>query len=74
MVMQILGSNPTILHDKRTKNVFYKMLDLIGVNPHDLGDDPTPDMATAMMPAQVGGSIARPQAQPMQMNNQQTTL
>lgn len=63
-VFQILGSNPTVLQDKRIRKVFYKMLDLAGINPEDLqlNDDPIGLQEVAEEArAQVGGSIASPQ-------------
>ena len=63
VIFQILGSNPTILQDKTAKKVFFKMLDLSGINPKELFDDESAtlqELAGAGR-AQVGGSIAAPQ-------------
>ena len=75
-ILQIIGSNPTILRDKVTKKVFYQLLDMTGISPINLGVDEEPsveDMAMQTM-AQRGGSIAgaRPIAMPQQTTNQQT--
>ena len=75
-ILQIIGSNPTILRDKVTKKVFYKLLDLTGISPIDLNVEeemPLEDMAGQMM-AQRGGSIAgvQPIATPQQTTNSQT--
>jgi len=65
-IFQILGSNPTILQDKRVKRVFYKMMDIAGFNPRDIDIEETPSIQESMSEAkaQVGGSIARPAAPP----------
>ncbi len=62
-IFQILGSNPTVLQDPRTKKVFYKMLSVAGFNPVEIDDDQTPTIieATQDVRAKVGGSIAAPQ-------------
>lgn len=62
-VFQILGSNPTILQDKRVRRVFYKMMDLAGINPEDLQlfEEPTAlQEMVGEVRAQRGGSIAAP--------------
>jgi len=63
VIFQILGSNPTILQDKRARKIFYKMLDLAGINPKELFDEETPSInqAAGDMRAEKGGSIASPQ-------------
>ena len=60
-VLQIIGANPTILQDKRTKKVFYKLLDLAGINPLDLQIEEQPEIGEVMTEqiAQRGGSVAR---------------
>ena len=74
MGLQILGQNPTILQNTRTKNLFYKFIELGGVNPHELGDDPILSLQEqfSQLQAKVGGSIAKPIAQqtpqPMTVN------
>ena len=61
-VLQILGSNPTILQDRVTKKVFYRLLDLAGISPIDMGfEEQVPGLvetAQSQMQAQKGGSIA----------------
>jgi len=32
-ILTIIGTNPTILQDPRTKKVFYQLLDLAGISP-----------------------------------------
>jgi len=62
-IFQILGSNPTILQDKRVRKVFYKMMDMAGFNPHDLQLEEEPigiQQAVEQERAQIGGSIASP--------------
>ena len=63
-IFQILGSNPTILQDKRVKRVFYKMMDIAGFNPRDIDIEETPSLQGSVsdVRAQVGGSIAKPPA------------
>ena len=51
-MMQILGSNPTVLQDKNIRRVFFEMLNLVGVSPVQFEE-------TQNTPAQIGGSIAR---------------
>jgi len=60
-VLQIIGSNPTILEDKRTKKIFYRLLDLAGINPMDLEieEKPSIEEVAETQLAQRGGSIAR---------------
>ncbi len=59
-ILQILGSNPTILADKRTRNIFYKLIDLAGFSPTDFEIEEEPDMGKIVSQTQRGGSIARP--------------
>ena len=62
-VLQIIGSNPTIMQDPKTRKVFYKTLDLAGINPTDLEiTEPDADLeeeAMMLNSAKMGGSIAR---------------
>ena len=71
-VLQIIGSNPTILREPRTRKVFYKLLDLAGFSPVDFGitEEETSLEETMGQVAQMGGSVARPQAmrQPQEMS------
>ena len=64
VIFQVLGSNPTILQDKRARKIFYRMCDLAGMNPKELFDDETSDFGKAVgeSMAQRGGSIAAPPA------------
>ena len=57
VIFQVLGSNPTILQDKTARRVFYKMLDMSGINPNDVFSSITPSIEQV---AQRGGSIATP--------------
>ena len=58
-ILQILGSNPTILKDPRTRKVFYKLIDLAGISPTEFEEE-TPGLEDVVpQQAQRGGSIAR---------------
>lgn len=75
-VLQIIGGNPTILRDPRTRKVFYKLLDLSGISPTDFREE-EPDLANVVGQnvAQMGGSVARiptPTAQPRETTNMRT--
>jgi hypothetical protein len=64
-VLQIIGSNPTILKDPKTKKVFYKLLDMAGISPLDFKDEEPNMMDTiGQIQPQRGGSIAK-----IQQNN-----
>jgi len=76
-MLQIIGSNPTILNDPRTKKVFYKMIDLAGFNPTDFQieeQEISLDSVAQEQLAQRGGSIAKvpPVALPQEITNQTT--
>lgn len=75
-IFQILGSNPTVLQDPRTKKIFYKMLSVAGFNPVEIDDDQTPSIteATQDVRAKVGGSIASPQRTMPSMVNATATI
>lgn len=74
-VLQVLGSNPTIMQDPRTKKVFSKLLDMAGVSPVELGLEGEEAIEIPQATAQVGGSIARPQAvSPIATTQQKTTV
>ena len=63
-VLQVLGSNPTIMRDPRTKKIFYKLLDLAGFSPIDFEVEETGEIENVIQEqAQLGGSVARPSAQ-----------
>lgn len=75
-VLQIIGGNPTILQDPRTRKVFYKLLDLAGISPTDFQEE-EPDLASTVgqNTAQVGGSVSKAptaSAQPTTTPNLQT--
>ena len=66
-ILQIIGSNPTILKEPRTKKVFYKLLDLTGFSPTDFEieeesglEETMAGQMSAPFMAERGGSIARP--------------
>lgn len=61
--LQLLASNPAIVQNPQTKRIFYKLLDLSGISPVDLGidTDQTPDLNSGFatfLPR--GGSLAKP--------------
>jgi len=58
VIVQMLGSNPTILQDPNTKKYFMQLLEAIGISPAQFETIETVE-ETAAVPAQVGGSIAR---------------
>jgi len=60
-ILQIIGSNPTILQEKRTRRVFYKLLDLAGISPTDFQGEGEPDVSQMIGDnvAQRGGSVPR---------------
>jgi hypothetical protein len=72
IALQTLGSNPAIMENRRTKNLFYKFLEMGGINPHELGDDPILSLTEQLGQLKTGGSIARPTTnqtpQPMMAN------
>jgi len=75
-ILQIIGTNPTIMRDPRTRNIFYKLIDLSGFSPVDFGlDEPTGLEDVMGQGVQMGGSPPRPQVsnQP-QSASVQTTL
>ena len=47
-VLNILGANPTIMNDPRTKRIFYRMLDYAGINPIDFQVDESEDVSTSV--------------------------
>lgn len=59
-VLNILGANPTIMNDPRTKRVFYKMLDYAGINPIDIQGDESDTVAQSVAGVvEKGGSPPR---------------
>lgn len=64
--MQTLGTNPAILQNPQTKAIFFKLMELGGVNPADIGlMKNIPEAPQAAVPAQ-GGSVASPVAPTLQ--------
>lgn len=61
-LFQIIGSNPSVLENKTTKSILFKMLNLSGFNPHDFEDEEVPTVQGVAQQAQAqrGGSIAAP--------------
>jgi hypothetical protein len=75
-ILQIIGGNPTIIQDPKTKKIFYKLIDLAGFSPVDMGLDEPESMQNMMMNqmAQRGGSVARsatPSTAPTNMSSPQ---
>lgn len=58
VVLQILGSNPTILQDPNTKKYFMQLLEVIGINPANL-ESVENTQEQINVPAQMGGSVAK---------------
>lgn len=58
-ILTIIGSNPTILQDPRTKKVFYQMLDLAGISPTDFEGEVPEIEQQAEQVAQRGGGMAK---------------
>lgn len=74
VVIQMLGSNPTILQDPNTKKYFMQLLEIIGISPASLESVESIEEPQAV-PARVGGSVARtpaPTALPAKTNTTQT--
>jgi hypothetical protein len=71
VALQILGSNPTILQDPRTKKYFMQLLEAIGMSPLDVHEEENPD-AMLQNVAQMGGSTAKPPAVSSAMTSQPT--
>ena len=59
MALQILGTNPAIVQNPMTKQVFFKFLSLGGINPAEIGLTYQPT-GQPQLPMQVAGSIAAP--------------
>jgi hypothetical protein len=61
-ILQIIGSNPTIMREPRTRKVFYKLIDLAGFSPVDFEmEEPAEiEQVVSGQMAELGGSIARP--------------
>jgi len=72
-----LSQNPGILDDKRIRKMYYKRIDLMGLNPKDWFDDEVPTMQQTIGSSRVqrGGSVAAPQpVSGMAMATQQTKI
>lgn len=61
MVLQIAGTNPMALQDPNSRSLIFKLLDLGGISPVELGLTYQSPNQTQMQP-QVAGSLARPTA------------
>lgn len=72
--LQILASNPGILTNPRTKRIFFKLLDLSGISPVELGIDDASagGLEETLQQLRPGGSISRPQATPSPVQLPQT--
>jgi hypothetical protein len=75
-VMQMIGSNPTIMQDPVTKKILFKLLDMAGINPKEIENIESQPFAPAGAPvAQMGGSVARmPNAGNPAVNRQTTAV
>lgn len=62
-IMQILGSNPTVLQDPQIKGVFDELISMAGISPTMFDEDEDAKLEDKVSAA-VGGSIAAPQAIP----------
>jgi len=75
-ILQVLGSNPTIFKDPRTKKVFYEILNLVGISPTNFQEEEQSlDEMVSQNAAKVAGSSPRiptPTPQPSSIVNQQT--
>lgn len=72
VVLQILGSNPAIMSNPRTRKIFMKLLDLSGISPTEFRDEePQLDEVVGQNAPQRGGSTARVSQAPQmeQANN-----
>jgi hypothetical protein len=74
VLIQMLGSNPTILQDPTTKKYFMQLLEMGGISPATF-ESVESNEETLTTPAQMGGSVARtstPNTQPTRMTASQT--
>jgi len=60
-IITIIGQNPTILQDKRTRKMFYQLISLAGVSPVNMGMEQESDVEGVASEgvAQRGGSVAK---------------
>ena len=73
VALQILGSNPTILQDPKTKKYFMQLLEAIGLSPIDVQEEENLEDKMLQNVAQLGGSIAKPPAVSSAMTSIPTT-
>ncbi|MEK9697401.1 MAG: hypothetical protein VW270_16680, partial [Candidatus Poseidoniales archaeon] len=60
LALQIVGSNPTILQNPVTRNVFFKLMELGGISPVEFANMEM-EQTTNQQPMAQGGSVALPQ-------------
>jgi hypothetical protein len=74
IALNTINNNPAILENGRTRTLFYKLLEMGGINPHELGDDPITSLSDQLNQLRQGGSISRPTTQqtPQPMVTNQT--
>ena len=65
--LQMIGSNPAMLEDRRIRRVIEKALDIAGFNPHEFEMEEDVDIQNQVktVNAQRGGSVASPAPQPL---------
>lgn len=68
MVLQIAGTNPMALQDPNSRNLIFKLLNLGGISPVELGLT-YQSQAPQMTPPQVAGSLAKPAPMSGSMNS-----
>lgn len=59
MIMQIIGSNPMVMKDPKTRKMMNKLIDLAGISPTEFDDADEESGGLDQMAAQLGGSIAK---------------
>jgi uncharacterized protein YlxP (DUF503 family) len=76
VALQMIGSNPTITQDPVTKKIFFKLLDMGGINPKEFDTIESQQFAPLGAPvAQMGGSMSRvPQMGNPAVNKQTTAV
>ncbi len=60
LALQIVGSNPSILQNPVTRNVFFKLMELGGISPAEFANVEM-EQTTNQQPMAQGGSVALPQ-------------
>ena len=72
--LQMIGSNPAMLEDRRIRRVIEKALDIAGFNPHEFEMEEDVDIQNQVktVNAQRGGSVASPAPQPLPNTIKQT--